>query len=80
MENKSISLNVRVTPDMDKKLDHYANRIGIDKSQLVRNMLTVEMDELAMMEKLGVLWVAASVRGIREYMKANHEQPPLFTP
>jgi metal-responsive CopG/Arc/MetJ family transcriptional regulator len=54
---------VRVNEDDLKEIDQLAKQLGIDRSRMIRNMLSTALDDMRIMRKVGVF---SLVRFIRE--------------
>jgi metal-responsive CopG/Arc/MetJ family transcriptional regulator len=54
---------VRVNEDDLKEIDQLAKQLGIDRSRMIRNMLSAALDDMRIMRKVGVF---SLVRFIRE--------------
>ncbi len=62
MKQSKEKIDVKVTFKLPaskvKKLDEYANQIGINRSQLVRNFVDTSLDDLALFKTTGMLVLA----------------------
>lgn len=72
---KDSRISVRIEEEHIKALEVYADRIGISPSQLYRNLILVGLDDLKVMDKLGVIFVAGTVRGIKETLQRKAQVP-----
>jgi hypothetical protein len=51
-------ITVKVTPSELKKIDRYAKKLKINRSQIVRNLVEVGMDDMDLMNSTGLLTMA----------------------
>ena len=58
------SHSIRYPKEMSDKLDYYAKKMGLSKNQLMVNLLACELDELAVMDKLGLIRLGSGVRNL----------------
>ena len=60
----------RITLDFDPevvdRLDRYAEKIGISRQRLVFNLIEVGLDDLAIMDSVGLLLVGRGFRSLRD--------------
>lgn len=68
---------IRYTKEMSDKLDYYAEKMGLSKNQLMVNLLSCEIDELAVLDKLGVLRFGSGVRNLLEAYRSRGKQMQL---
>ena len=61
-------VNFRATADEIARLDQIAEECSLSRSQMLRNLLTVGMDEYALFKKLGIMRAAITVRDILGWM------------
>jgi metal-responsive CopG/Arc/MetJ family transcriptional regulator len=57
-ENRTKVITVKVTPSELKKIDKYAKKIKINRSQMIRNFVESGMDDLDLMNRTGLLTMA----------------------
>ena len=58
----------RMTPSEIERLDQFAERMDMTRSQLIRNLVTVGMEEVEVFEKMGLARAAITVRDICAWM------------
>mgnify|MGYP000440780050 CR=1 FL=1 len=59
-----ISTTLRITHKQASDLDYYANKMGLSRNQLLTNLISVELDDLALLDKLGILRIGAGLRDL----------------
>jgi len=64
-------INFRATAEEIARLDQMAQECGHTRSQMIRNLLTVGMDEYALFKKVGIMRAAITLRDILEWMGAK---------
>ena len=67
-------VNFRMTSDEIARLDRMALECGVTRSQMLRNLVTTDMDEYALLKKVGIMRAAITIRDILGWMadKAKH--------
>jgi hypothetical protein len=75
--NKTCKIDIRVEAELDTLIDQYSEKLKISKSQLCRNLLSVGIDDLRIMDKTGMLWVAGTSQGIVETIKRYQKEQLL---
>ena len=63
--------NEKVTPEELARIDRLTEKYGLSRSQFLRNLLVVGLDECEAMEKFGILRAALTVRDIQEWMASK---------
>jgi predicted DNA-binding protein len=58
----------RLTPSEIERLDRIAGRFGITRSQFIRNLIVVGLEETELFEKFGMVRAAITVRDICSWM------------
>jgi len=58
----------RMTPSEIERLDRLASRTGITRSQFIRNLIIVGLEETETFEKFGMVRAAITVRDICSWM------------
>lgn len=71
---KTHRIDVRLEPSLNAQLERYSETLKISKGQLIRNLLSAGVDDLRIMEKTGMLWVASSSQGIVETIKSYQKE------
>lgn len=72
-EPRTRVITVKVTPTELKKIDRYAKKIKINRSQMVRNFVEVGMDDLDLMNSTGLLTMALKGVDLLESIKNSLE-------
>lgn len=67
-------VNFRATADEIARLDQMAQECGHTRSQMIRNLVTVGMDEYSIFKRLGIMRAAITVRDVLGWMadKSKH--------
>lgn len=61
----------RMAPDEIAELDRFAEKMGLTRSQLIRNLVVVGMEETQLFEKFGIVRASITVRDICSWMSAK---------
>lgn len=61
----------RMSPSEIERVDELAEKIGRTRSQCLRNLIVVGLEEAAMFEKLGIVRAAITVRDICGWMSSK---------
>lgn len=64
----------RMTPDEIENLDNFADQMGLTRSQLIRNLVVVGMEETEIFKKLGLVRAVITVRDICSWMSHKVSQ------
>ena len=64
----------RMTPSEIERLDRLASRTGITRSQFIRNLIIVGLEETETFEKFGLVRAAITVRDICSWMSMKVSQ------
>lgn len=64
----------RMTPSEIERLDRMAEKIGRTRSQFLRNLIVVGLEETEMFEKFGLVRAAITVRDICGWMSMKVSQ------
>ena len=68
---KTRVITVKVTPSELKKIDKYAKKMKINRSQMVRNFVEAGMDDLDLMHRTGLLTMALKGVDLLSKIKAS---------
>jgi len=72
-----LQTTIRITQAQADKLDYYANKMGLSRNQLLVNMITIMNDDLALLDRLGLLRLGAGIRDLLR-MANNPDDLALF--
>ena len=61
-------LNFRMTTEETARLDRIAGQCGLTRSQLLRNLVEVGMDEFELFQRIGITRTALTVRDVLGWM------------
>jgi len=64
----------RMAPAEIAELDRFAEKMGLTRSQLIRNLVVVGMEETLLFEKFGMVRAAITVRDICSWMSGKVSQ------
>jgi hypothetical protein len=67
-----------LTDEENEKITKYADKIGISRQKLLANMVNAGLDDLAMMEKYGILTIGVGVRDLLYKFKNKEIDPALL--
>lgn len=74
-DNHDFMLQIRCSTELNDQLTHYAKKVKISKSRLIRNIMESAIDDLRLLDRIGVLWMAGTARGMKEAIKVKYEEP-----
>lgn len=69
-----LSFGMKYPADMLARLDRLAGKIGISRSQLIRNLLEIALDDAEVLESLGVFTLASWIRAMKESMRERRDE------
>jgi len=61
--------SLRIPKQLTKDLDRYAKKMGISRNSLARNLLEIGVDDLRMLDRVGLLVVGRGLRDLVEKIK-----------
>ena len=64
----------RMTPTEIERLDRLADKLGITRSQFIRNLIVVGLEETETFEKFGLVRATITVRDICSWMSMKVSQ------
>lgn len=67
------TVNFRISEDELATVDRLALKAGITRSQFLRNLVTVGLEEATTFEKFGILRASITIRDILDWMKNKVE-------
>lgn len=67
-DEAQVNVVFRMTPTEIEELDRFADKMGLTRSQLIRNLVTVGMEEVEIFEKMGMARAVITVRDISDWM------------
>jgi len=68
-----LQTTLRITHDQADKLDYYSNKMGLSRNQLLTNMISVSLDDLKLLDNLGLLRLGAGVRELFNLAKNSDD-------
>lgn len=57
-------INLRIPPAQVDKLDYYADKMGLSRNQLLCNCVAISLDDLRILDTLGLLRLGAGFRDL----------------
>jgi len=75
-QDKEQVVTFRLTTDELARLDRLADKAGVSRSQFVRNLIDVGMDEFETLQKLGIIRTALTVRDMLQWMSDKVKSAP----
>lgn len=64
-EIKSVEIRVRFRPSDKQEIDRIAGKLGIDRSKFVRSLVLTSLDDVRILELLGIVKAVGMVRKAR---------------
>ena len=61
----------RLTPSEIERLDRFANKADLTRSQFLRNLITVGLEEVAALERFGIMRTSLTIRDICSWMSSK---------
>ena len=65
-EKRKYEVRVRLTKEEMKRIEKVANKLGIPKARLIRNLTLAGLEDAELLEKLGLFDVIKLIEKIRE--------------
>ncbi len=69
--SKDRAITIKMTDSELARVDHYADKMTCNRSQLVRNLIRSGLDDLEMMNKTGLLIMALKGFDLLEHVKKS---------
>lgn len=74
-EKKFKSISIRLPEQNAKKVEYYSDRMGLSMNQLINNLVDVGLDDLRLLNSVGLLVVGRGLRDLVE--KVRHGEIKL---
>lgn len=74
-----ISTTLRISQTQADDLDYYANKIGLSRNQLLTNIITVELENLLVLDKLGILRLGVGLRDLLDFARNQDDMNAIET-
>ena len=71
-----VTVNFRISEEELAEVDRIALKIGRTRSQMIRNLVTIGLEETEIFEKVGMVRAAITVRDILNWMKDKSQNRP----
>ena len=68
-----------VTEEENSKITEYAEKIGISRQKLMSNFINAGLDDLAIMNKYGILAIGVGVRDLAYKIRNKEIDPTLLS-
>ncbi len=59
-------VTIYMDPDLLEKVDQLADRMDISRSQMICNLIAMALDDVKMLERLGLIDLAIKLKAFRE--------------
>ena len=76
-DSQDFMLQIRCSTELNDQLTYYAKKVKISKSRLVRNIMESAIDDLKLLDRIGVLWMAGTARGMKEAINVKLNEEPV---
>jgi len=70
-----VQTQLRTEPATLEALDKYAAKMGLSRNQLMNNLLAVSLEDLKMMDRMGMIKVGVGIRTLLERIREPNQQP-----
>ena len=67
-----------VTDEEHEKITQYADKIGISRQKLLSNFVNAGLEDLAVMDKFGILAVGVGIRDLAYKIRHNEIDPSML--
>lgn len=67
--NRDITLRIRVSEEEAKMIEELAEKMEMNKSRLIRNLLLGGLDDAKFLDKVGVLPLVKNIRDLKDKWK-----------
>lgn len=75
---KKKQIALYVTDEQHEKIVKYADKIGISRQKLLENILTNGLDDLAILEKSGILSIGVGIRDLAYKLRHKEIDPAIL--
>jgi len=72
-----VSTPLRVHQDTLDQLDKFANKMGLSRNQLMFNLITIGLEDLTMLNRLGILRVGVGIRNLIDMARDENSDVDL---
>jgi len=72
-----VSTPFRSNQETLDQLDKFANKMGLSRNQLMFNLITIGLEDLTMLNRLGILRVGVGIRNLIESVRDNESTEPM---
>jgi|WetSurMetagenome_2_1015567.scaffolds.fasta_scaffold691931_1 hypothetical protein len=66
MKKKKEAYTVQLDPDFIEKIDKLADKLGLSRSQFMGNLLQSAYEDVAILDKLGLLTASRTISDLKE--------------
>jgi len=70
MKNEMLQTTLRISHKQADDLDYYAKKMGLSRNQLLTNLIAIDLDDLKLLDKLGLLRLGAGLRDLLDFAKS----------
>jgi hypothetical protein len=79
-KEKRVSFTIMLRPSLANEYERLADKLHITKGQLMSNALEIALDDIHMLEALGVVRAVGGVRKLQEEMKGWRDRGVIEAP
>lgn len=69
MAQRPIQTNLRTSKQLNAKIERYAKKLGLSKNQLMNNLLEAGLEDLRILEAVGLLQIGIGIRSLTEMVR-----------
>ncbi|WP_419765444.1 MAG: ribbon-helix-helix domain-containing protein [Arcobacter sp.] len=66
---RNVQIKIKVTEDEAKRIDELANKMGMNKSRLIRNLLLGNLEDAEFFQKVGILPLVKNLVAFKDKLK-----------
>jgi metal-responsive CopG/Arc/MetJ family transcriptional regulator len=74
MKKRKEAVTIQVAPDLVRKIEKMANKLGLSRSQLMANFIQTAYDDAVWLQRFGLLTAARTLTDLKE--KYFTKKPP----
>jgi len=71
MKTITNQINFRCDDKLLAELDYYAHKVGLNRAQLMRNLIRIGLDDMKLLNSVGLLVVGRGVRDLIEKVRSG---------
>lgn len=74
MEKKVFATQLRTSEKTIEELDKFAGKMGLSRNQLMNNLLRIGLEDLTVLDRLGIVRVGVGIRTMFEKLRPADEE------